>query len=109
MTKTTCAQCGSARFYRSQCRHILERAAAVLGGRMCRCHDCNSRYLRLGRSMLRTTDLQRLSRRFALAAAMVVAALVVMLSILWFSRSQSNPASDTGRLRDVIAQRGSAC
>jgi hypothetical protein len=40
---------------------------------------------------------------------MVVAALVVMLSILWFSRSQSNPAGDTGRLRDVKAYRASAC
>jgi type VI protein secretion system component VasF len=69
---------------------------------MCRCHECNSRYVKWGGSYIRTNDLQRLSRRLALAAAMVVAAIIVMLSILWFSHSQSNPSSETGRLSVVI-------
>jgi multidrug resistance efflux pump len=76
---------------------------------MRRCHDCNSRYVKLGGSVLRTSDLQRLARRFAFAMAMVAAAAVVMLTILWFSRSQSNPSSDTGCIREPVSFRGTNC
>jgi multidrug resistance efflux pump len=65
---------------------------------MRRCHECDARYVKLGDSLLRATDIKRVLRRFALAVVMVMAAVVVMLSILWFSRSQSTPSSDTGRL-----------
>jgi hypothetical protein len=108
MIKTTCAQCGSDRVHRSQCRHILERIATVLGGSMTRCHDCNSRYLKWGGSLFRVTNLQRVSGRLVLAIAMVAAAIVVMLSILWLSRTESNPSGDTGRLGNPITYRGTA-
>ena len=94
MTNTSCAQCGSPRIHRSRHRHPVERVVTMLGGNLRRCHNCNSRFIRLGGSLLRMTDLRRVSQRLALAIAMVLAAAVIMITILWFSRAQSSPSSD---------------
>lgn len=99
MPKTMCAQCGSPRVHRSHHRHPLERIVTILGGGVSRCHNCNSRFVRFGGSLLHITDLRRASRRLALAVAMVVAAALVMVTILWFSRAQSSPSSDAERIR----------
>jgi hypothetical protein len=72
----------------------MERFVTVLGGGLRRCHNCNARFVRFGGSLLRIADLRRASHRLALAIAMVVAAAVIMVTILWFSRAQSAPSSD---------------
>jgi predicted RNA-binding Zn-ribbon protein involved in translation (DUF1610 family) len=98
-TSTSCPECGSHRIHRTHCQQPIERAARILGASILRCHECNARFSRFGSSLLRTTDLRRVSGRFGLAIALITAATMIMVSILWFSRAQSNPSSDTGRLQ----------
>jgi hypothetical protein len=99
MANTICAQCGSTRIHRSRRRHVSERIITAFGGGMRRCHQCNSRFVRVGGSMLRIADLRRASQRLALAIGMLIAAALIMVTILWFSRAQSSSASDTERLQ----------
>ena len=63
---------------------------------MRRCHDCNTRYARFGRSMVGTGDLQGVSKKLFLALTMAAALAVIMGAILWFSRVQAAPAPDIG-------------
>ena len=70
-----------------------------MGGSLRRCHDCNSRFVRFGGSLLQIADLRKAFRRLALAVAMVVAAALIMVIILWFSRAQSTPSSDAESLQ----------
>jgi len=96
MTATVCPRCGSARLYRSRRRYPLERVLTALGATMRRCHECNRRYARFGHSMMGVRDLRTVSKRLGLVLSMAAAVVVIMIAILWFSRAQSVPASDTG-------------
>jgi hypothetical protein len=98
MTNPSCPECGSARVHRSRHRCSMERAIAVLGGGMRRCHSCNSRYAVFGASWLRMTDLRGISRRLLLVFAMAAAALLIMAVTLWFGHVPSTPAGDTGQV-----------
>jgi hypothetical protein len=70
----------------------------MLGGAIHRCHNCNSRYVLFGGSLVRLASLRRISLRLLLGLVMVVAGGVVIATILWVSRPQAAPAGDTGRL-----------
>lgn len=96
MTATACPHCGSARLYRSRRRYPLERVLTALGATMRRCHECNGRYARFGHSMMGVRDLRTVSRKLGLVLTMAAAVVIIMFAILWFSRAQSVPTSDTG-------------
>jgi hypothetical protein len=98
MSDITCLQCRSVRVHRSRRRHPAERVLTFLGGSLRRCHDCNSRYVRFGGSLVRLTDLRRISERILLALTMAVAAALILVAIVWFNRSQATPADDTSRM-----------
>jgi DNA-directed RNA polymerase subunit RPC12/RpoP len=101
VTITNCPNCGSKRMYRSRRRNLRERAAAMLGCVMRRCHECGRRYVTFGRSMVNMQNLQRFVRRIGLALAMAAAAIFLLGVILWFSRAQSAAASDAGSVAPV--------
>jgi hypothetical protein len=65
---------------------------------MRRCHDCNSRYVKFGGSLIRMNDVESIYRRLLLSLGMAIAAVLVMVVIIWFSRSESTPSGDTGCL-----------
>jgi hypothetical protein len=98
MNSTACPQCLSPRVHRSRRRQTAERLLALLGCSMRRCRDCNSRYVRFGGSLIHMKDVERIYQRLLLTLGMAVAAVLVMLVIVWFSRSQSTPSVDTGSL-----------
>ncbi len=95
VTSYTCRNCGSDRVHRSRRRNGLERVLTSFGCGMQRCHECNRRYLSLGRIMVPTQKLERFARKTGLALAMAAAAVVLLAVVLWFSRTQSAPVSDT--------------
>jgi predicted RNA-binding Zn-ribbon protein involved in translation (DUF1610 family) len=98
MTTTACPSCGSKRIYRSRRRHLAERTLAMLGSDMRRCHECNTRYARFGRSLVQTGDLRGVSRKFYWTLTMAAAVVFIMSAILWFSRVQAAPGPDTGSI-----------
>jgi hypothetical protein len=98
MTTTACPQCLSPRLHRSRRRQTAERLLALLGCSMRRCHDCNARYVKFGGSLIRMNDVESIYRRLLLTLGMAIAAVLVMVVIVWFSRSQSTPSGDTGSL-----------
>ncbi len=96
MTATACPNCGSGRLHRSRRRHPVEHIFSVLGATMRRCHDCNRRYALFGHSMIGVRDLRMVSRKIGLTFTMAAAAAFIMVAILWYSRAQSVPTSDSG-------------
>lgn len=98
MTNSTCPECGSARVHRSRRRQPIERAIALLGGGMRRCHECNSRYAQFGASWLRMSDLRKITQKLLLIIAMGAAAALILAATLWFSRGTSTPSNDAGRI-----------
>ena len=65
---------------------------------MRRCHECNSRYAKFGGSWLRMSDLHRISQQLLLLIAMGAAAALILAATLWFSRGNSTPSNDAGRV-----------
>ena len=92
MTETHCLQCGSARLHRSRRRSAIEYAIALAGWRVRRCHDCNTRFLQFGRSLVRANRLKWVGKNLFFAALAAAAVGLVVAAILWFGHSQS-PAS----------------
>ncbi|MCC6588115.1 MAG: hypothetical protein IT168_15585 [Bryobacterales bacterium] len=54
---------------------MAEKLMRVLGWRMCRCHECQYRFFRLGASILSPSDASKMGRR---AMMWVIAALGVL-------------------------------
>lgn len=99
MATARCLQCGSERIRRSRRRSPIERAIAILGASLRRCHECNARFVQIGASLIRLQDLRRASKYTMFAVAMAIAAVLVLAVVMWFSRAQSNPSSDSAALR----------
>jgi hypothetical protein len=87
MTKLICIHCGSRRVHRSHRQGWLDRALLLAGGRTCRCHECNARFMRFGGSLLRIADVHRAVWRLLMALAMMTAAGAVLAGIVWLSHT----------------------
>ena len=59
---------------------------------MRRCHQCNSRFLQIGGSLLAMKDARRMARKMALALTMAGAFGILLMVILWLSRAHSAAA-----------------
>jgi len=92
MTETQCSQCGSSRLRRSRRRSFAEYAIALAGWRVRRCHECNTRFLQFGRSLVKANRLKQARKRLLFAALAAAAVGLVVAAILWFGHSQP-PAS----------------
>lgn len=88
-TGAVCPSCMSPRVYRSQRRGWMERGLSLAGATPRRCHECNARYMGIGRRLLGVSRLKRTAKKFALALAMAAAVVVILGAILYFSRSQA--------------------
>jgi hypothetical protein len=99
MTDTHCLNCGSTRVHRSRRRSPIEYAIALVGWRVKRCHDCKTRFLQCGRSLVKATSLKDLGKGLLFAVLAVAAVGVVIAVILWFAHGQAAPAPTVeGRL-----------
>lgn len=82
--------------HRSRRRHSLESMLTRSGAGVCRCHDCNARYVRLGSSMIRLRDVRKLSRALYFSLAMAAAVLVIILAISWVGGHEAVGPADVG-------------
>jgi hypothetical protein len=80
--------------HRSHRRTICEKALGAVGGTVRRCHNCDSRFVQIGGSLIRVKDAQRVFQKVTLALGMAAAAAVMLGAILWLTRSQ--PAAVPG-------------
>ncbi len=81
--------------HRSHRRTFAEHVAVLMRGRMCRCHECNARFLQIGGSLIRTKDLQEVFQKSLIALTMAGAVLMVLLVILWFSHVQAGGSGES--------------
>lgn len=88
MPEIHCLECGSARVHRSRRRSSIEYAIALAGCRVRRCHDCNTRFLQFGRSLVKANSLKGLRKRLLYTALAAAAVGLVVAAILWFGHSQ---------------------
>lgn len=95
---TTCPQCGSNRVHRSRRSRLTERMVVLAGGNLRRCHDCNTRYVTFGNSIVRPRDIRKVGNRCLLVLGMGVAAIVIMASVIWLSHSQASSNNESGRI-----------
>ena len=70
---------------------------------MLRCHACNVRFVRVGRSLARTEDLRKVVRRLAVAAGVLVGAALVLALILWLGTAQPSNPEEQGRAAELEA------
>jgi hypothetical protein len=89
MPEIHCLECGSVRVHRSRRRSPIEYAIALAGCRVRRCHDCNTRFLQFGRSLVKANSLKSLRKSLLYAALAAAAVGLVVAAILWFGHSQS--------------------
>lgn len=101
MTNRRCLTCGSDRIHRSKRRNTLEKVISWTGATMGRCHECNTRFVQFGRSLIRTKDLCLVRDRLIVVGMMAVATTLVLGAILWFSHTQAKPDGDSGLYRPV--------
>jgi hypothetical protein len=88
-----CPQCGSERIYRSHRRGVVERLLALCGLKSRRCHECNVRFVSIGKSALLRNDMEAALRRVGIVFLTAIAILVIVSLVLWFSRKEANPSS----------------
>jgi hypothetical protein len=86
-----CPKCGSERVHRSHRRGAGERVLGLIGLKSRRCHECNTRFVAIGNSILFRSDVERLFRRVSLVVLAGVAVLLVVIVVLWFSRREESP------------------
>jgi hypothetical protein len=89
----TCPKCNSERVRRSHRKGGLERILSFLGLSARRCHDCNVRFLMIGKSMLYRSDVDVLLRNVTIVVLAAIALLAIVMVVLWLSRSQTPPSS----------------
>jgi hypothetical protein len=63
---------------------------------MLRCHGCNVRFVRFGRTLARADRLRTGWRRLAVVVGVLVGATLVLVLILWLG-GQSSPPDQEGR------------
>jgi hypothetical protein len=102
MAETHCLQCGSPRVHRSRRRSPIEYAITLAGWRVRRCHDCNTRFLQFGRSLMTAKRFKRVGKRLLFVALAATAVGLVVAAILWFGHSQS-PAPVEGLFVSLAA------
>src|SRR5580658_5524290 len=98
MIDSHCLQCGSTRVHRSRRRSPIEFAIALVGWRVKRCHDCKTRFLQCGRSLVKATYLKDLGKGLLFAALAVAAVGGVIAVILWFAHGKEPAATVEGLL-----------
>ena len=98
MTDAHCLQCGSTRILRSRRRSPIEYAIALIGWRVKRCHDCKTRFLQCGRSLVKATCFKDFSKWLLFAALAVAAVGVVITVIVWFAHGKEPAATIDGLL-----------
>jgi len=86
----TCPKCGSSRIHRSHRRNFGERLGLLLAAKMKRCHECNFRFVQLYGSTLLLSDLQRAVRKLAWVASIIIALLIILAIVVWFSNKQAD-------------------
>jgi hypothetical protein len=86
----TCPKCGSIRVHRSHRRNLGERLGILLAAKMKRCHECNFRFVQLYGSTLLLSDLQRAVRKLAWGVVILMALLIVLAIVVWFSKRQAD-------------------
>ena len=91
----TCPKCGGDRIYRSRRRNLIEKVLALAGAKTRRCHACDARFVQLGGSLIRVTDVRAALGRIAFAGGVLIAAALVLAVILWIDRAQSNSAPES--------------
>ncbi|MGA3097180.1 MAG: hypothetical protein ABSF25_12040 [Bryobacteraceae bacterium] len=91
----TCSSCGSPRVHRSHRRGPVERIAVLCGGSMVRCHGCNVRFVRFGKTLSRADHFRKVWRRLAVVLGVLVGATLVLGLILWLG-GQSPPPDQEG-------------
>ncbi len=84
-----CPLCGSNRVYRSHRRGLTERVIALAGFKIRRCHACNVRFIRFGRSFVLLADVRRATSWCARWALGLAGAVLVLAAILWLSVRQA--------------------
>lgn len=84
-----CPICKSPRVYRSRRRGLVELALGVAGLKVRRCHSCDSRFIRVGESVLLVKDIRVGIRRIAQAVAVVVGVALVVAAVLWMIGRQT--------------------
>jgi hypothetical protein len=89
----TCPKCNSERVRRSHRKGALERILSFFGLGPRRCHDCNVRFLTIGKSMLYRSDVDVLLRNVIVVVMAGIALLAIVMVVLWLSRSQTPPSS----------------
>jgi hypothetical protein len=77
---------------------MIEYAIALLGWRVKRCHDCKTRFLQCGHSLVKVTCLKDLGKGLLFAALAVAAVGVVIAVILWFAHGKEPAATVEGLL-----------
>ncbi len=93
-----CPKCAAPRVHRSHRRGPAERALALLGAKIHRCHACNVRFARLASSTIYMDDAQRALRRLGLIALMLAGALLVLVFMSWMIGRQAAFSPSEGRL-----------
>jgi hypothetical protein len=72
---------------------------------MLRCHACNVRFVRFGRSLARADDFRKGWLRLAIVLGVLAGATLVLGLILWLG-GQSSPPDKEGRLTPRRATSG---
>jgi hypothetical protein len=75
--------------YRSHRRGFTERALSLAGLKIRRCHACNLRFARFGGSVALVQDVQRVLRRLAQLALVLLGAAFILATVLWLSARQA--------------------
>jgi len=89
-----CPKCGSLKVHRSRRHGVLERLVALAGLRFRRCHECNTRFATFGNSVLLKTDVDGLLRKIGIALLMMLALIIVVAIVMWFSGKQESFSGD---------------
>lgn len=87
----SCPKCGSERIHRSHRRGAVERCLSLCGLRARRCHECNTRSVSVGNSVILRSDVDVLLRKISIVVLAAVAVLAVVMGVLWFSRRDATP------------------
>ena len=88
-----CPRCKSERIHRSHRRGVLERLLSVLGLKARRCHECNTRFVAIGKSTLYRSDVEFVLRKISLVVLSAAAVLAAVMAVLCFSRTQETPST----------------
>jgi hypothetical protein len=95
-----CPLCGASRVYRSHRRGFTERLLALAGFKIRRCHACNVRFIRFGRSTILIADATRALRQLFLLALLLAGLAAVLAAVTWLTarHAASTPPEGAGQI-----------